>query len=121
MQKLMQKLTKLLICSAITFSIGCTSKVKKPVIELCLVVIKDTLENSKCVCGPTDSQKVKELSSVSYINAVGNILDEPVWRPIQYCNKATALRPAEWQKLQDYLHELEIEIKNRLPKYVGDE
>lgn len=104
---------KLLMIFWISFviisSFGCGSKIKKPTLELCVVVIKDTLENSKCTCGLTSADKFTELSQVSYVNAVSHILDEPTWHPIQYCNKATALRPSEWEKLQNYLHDLERE------------
>lgn len=97
---------------AITIS-GCGSRIVKPDLEFCLNVIKDTIENSKCVCGMVKGEKFKKLDQVNYIHAVSSILDEPQWKPISYCHKATALRPSEWEKLQNYMHDLELENKSK--------
>jgi 7,8-dihydro-6-hydroxymethylpterin-pyrophosphokinase len=101
------------ISFAIISSLGCGSNIKKPVIELCIVVVKDTIENSKCTCGLTNSESFTEINQVSYINAVKSVLNEPEYHPLSYCNKATALKPTEWEKLQNYLHDLENELKRK--------
>jgi len=63
---------------------GCVSVPKAPVIEVCAL---DT-PRLECICGMTDNP------------------DAILRHPIDYCDKATAMRPSEWEKYQIYVDEL---------------
>lgn len=63
---------------------GCVSMPERPILEVCVL---DT-PRLECICGITDNP------------------DVVTRHPIDYCDKATAMRPSEWEKYQNYVDEL---------------
>lgn len=106
------KLIPLLVIFSSIFS-GCGSHVTKPQLELCLIILGRGDIPDGCTCGLTNPAKIRSLSQVSYGKAIEFINDDPVLHPMSYCDRSTALRPAEWEKLNNYMHDLEIENKKR--------
>lgn len=70
----------------------CASMPNKPVLEKCHI----SAPTVECVCGLTDKS------------------EEVVWHPLEYCDKATAYRPQENEKLNNYVDALEAALKQAL-------
>lgn len=68
---------------------SCSAMPVRPVLEKCKIWSPTT----QCVCGMTDKP------------------DAVTWHPLEYCNRATALRPPEQEKQDIYIKELEDALK----------
>ena len=68
--------------------VGCVAP-KKPIVELCHI---DTIDDL-CFCSLTSDPS--------------SVIDNP----LEYCDRATAFRPQEWEKVKNYMDELKIYIE----------
>lgn len=93
----MKLLARLSVASSILLS-ACGAPPTKPTVELCTIDAKAV----ECICGMT-----------------ANPGSDVKRYPISYCDKATAARPAEWEKIQNYIHEMEEYIRSGLKAYKG--
>lgn len=71
---------------------GCVSMPEKPVLEKCHI----SAPSVECVCGSTNNP------------------DVVTWHPLEYCDNATAYRPVENEKLNNYVDALERNLKKAL-------
>ena len=63
---------------------------KKPIVEMCQI----NYAGEECICGLTGGST------------------EVNFEPLSYCENATAFRPKEWEKVKNYVDEMEVYIKD---------
>lgn len=79
--------------------IGCATAPLKPILEICQI----DYPRSECICGMTTNETNLQNKQVITIQRY----------PLYYCDKATSIRPPEWEKLINYLHLLEQHVSSR--------
>jgi hypothetical protein len=94
------RLAVLLVTSSII--IGCGTLPEKPVIEICLI----DYPRAEVICGLTDSNSLQN-ASYEEIRTKAMQASDVVRKPLIYVDKAVALIPAEWEKIENYRKALE--------------
>jgi hypothetical protein len=69
---------------------GCKSAPIKPVVTVCII----DYPRLEAICGETNRPELIEIEAVRRI-------------PLSEMDRATAFTPAEWEKIQRYIHRLE--------------
>lgn len=82
------QLKKILIISSFVFLAGCMAP-KKPNVMLCHI----DYEHDECICGMTEGDTELKVY------------------PLEFCDKATAFRPKDWEEVKNYIDELVIFIE----------
>lgn len=97
--------------TAFSLIVGCAGVPAKPKIELCLVDYPAT----EVICGVTTKESIDKLRSAPDYTQLRRLVmaASTERKPLAYIDRGVALIPSEYEKLKNYIDELNIYIEQQ--------
>lgn len=91
--------------------VACGTLPPKPIVTLCVV----DYPRSQAICGETGGEAVTSTRQLSYRTLVQTVKASATVRrvPLSQLDKSVAFTPVNWEKLKNYLDQLEAAAKER--------